>query len=660
MIRVLSVLIFLYSGLLYSQDIQVANAKEYLKAHADKYAITHDDINKSRVSDYYYSKLSNSHFVYLQQQIYGIDVFNAVTPLAITDDNKVINSSIGFIPDVSNKIMRSVEALSPREALDRALNHLNIPNPEGKFSFSKKRSNLLITEIPELAFGPVLAEKIYFPRGEEMVLSWRIEIDSKYNSEMMSIIVDAEFGKIIHEVSHTIKCGPEGGNNSKPGIGYNEFAYQTLTKKSIEAPSGRSKPNNLAKGDGAQYRAYPYYLESPEKGNQQLIVDPADSIASPFGWHDTDGRTGPETQITRGNNIHSFQDRNDTDSSSGDEPNGGPDLVFDIVHDPALDVTDNIEADVTQLFYMGNAVHDWSYKLGFDEASGNYQENNLSRGGNNARDGDPVLINALDGFDTGEIDNANFTQTSDGRSGRMQLYNWQARGKDLIIENLLELNQELFTGIATFGPGRVTSILESNLIIVDDEQNDQTDACQNIQNSEELNGNIALIRRGTCFFSEKIYNAQLAGAVAAIVCNNQPDEILNMRGATNAALVNIPGYFITKEDCDPIEAAILNGTEITAKFVPNPVKNISSGFDNGIVAHEYSHGISTRLSGGPLQSTCLSNDEQMGEGWSDFFRTCNNSTRNRSRPNSTGSWHLCVGNRTRWTGHKKAAIFYRY
>src|SRR5690606_35599704 len=42
-------------------------------------------------------------------------------------------------------------------------------------------------------------------------------------------------------------------------------------------------------------------------------------------------------------------------------------------------------------------------------------------------------------------------------------------------------------------------------------------------------------------------------------------------------------------------------------------------FDNGIVAHEYGHGISNRLTGGPANSGCLNNEEQMGEGWSDYI-----------------------------------------
>ncbi len=41
--------------------------------------------------------------------------------------------------------------------------------------------------------------------------------------------------------------------------------------------------------------------------------------------------------------------------------------------------------------------------------------------------------------------------------------------------------------------------------------------------------------------------------------------------------------------------------------------------DNGIILHEYTHGISNRFTGGPANSSCLANQEQMGEGWSDFF-----------------------------------------
>jgi subtilisin-like proprotein convertase family protein len=46
--------------------------------------------------------------------------------------------------------------------------------------------------------------------------------------------------------------------------------------------------------------------------------------------------------------------------------------------------------------------------------------------------------------------------------------------------------------------------------------------------------------------------------------------------------------------------------------------NRDGDVDNGIVVHEYGHGISNRLTGGG-SGACLGNAEQMGEGWSDYY-----------------------------------------
>lgn len=47
--------------------------------------------------------------------------------------------------------------------------------------------------------------------------------------------------------------------------------------------------------------------------------------------------------------------------------------------------------------------------------------------------------------------------------------------------------------------------------------------------------------------------------------------------------------------------------------------HIDGDFDNGVIAHEYAHGWSIRLTGGPNNVGCLWNQEQMGEGWSDYL-----------------------------------------
>ncbi|KAF9446319.1 extracellular elastinolytic metallo proteinase [Macrolepiota fuliginosa MF-IS2] len=62
-------------------------------------------------------------------------------------------------------------------------------------------------------------------------------------------------------------------------------------------------------------------------------------------------------------------------------------------------------------------------------------------------------------------------------------------------------------------------------------------------------------------------------------------------------------------------------------------------FEAGIVIHEYSHGLSTRLTGGPANSGCLGWGESggMGEGWGDFLATTIRANRNYS-DYAMGAW----------------------
>src|SRR5690606_14000032 len=85
--------------------------------------------------------------------------------------------------------------------------------------------------------------------------------------------------------------------------------------------------------------------------------------------------------------------------------------------------------------------------------------------------------------------------------------------------------------------------------------------------------------------------------------------------------INIPAVMISMNDGSPIIDAVLAGTSLNGSV---PKDGHWDGYkdgslDNGIIAHEYGHGISNRLTGGPNTSGCLNNQEQMGEGWSDYI-----------------------------------------
>jgi hypothetical protein len=48
-----------------------------------------------------------------------------------------------------------------------------------------------------------------------------------------------------------------------------------------------------------------------------------------------------------------------------------------------------------------------------------------------------------------------------------------------------------------------------------------TDACRTLTSASAVSSNVAFIRRGGCFFDDKVYRAQLTGAVAVIIANKQ-------------------------------------------------------------------------------------------------------------------------------------------
>jgi len=74
-----------------------------------------------------------------------------------------------------------------------------------------------------------------------------------------------------------------------------------------------------------------------------------------------------------------------------------------------------------------------------------------------------------------------------------------------------------------------------------------------------------------------------------------------------------------------------------------PTPDRDGDVDNGIIAHEYGHGISNRLVGGPSNTSCLGNSQQPGEGLSDWwslFYTQPNDTSSAARLRGIGTYAL--------------------
>jgi extracellular elastinolytic metalloproteinase len=77
-----------------------------------------------------------------------------------------------------------------------------------------------------------------------------------------------------------------------------------------------------------------------------------------------------------------------------------------------------IDAATSNLFFWNNIIHDIFWEYGFNEVSGNFQENNWGKGG---LGNDAVQANAQDGAG---YNNANFATPPDGQRPRMRMYVW--------------------------------------------------------------------------------------------------------------------------------------------------------------------------------------------------------------------------------------------
>jgi extracellular elastinolytic metalloproteinase len=376
------------------------------------------------------------------------------------------------------------------------------------------------------------------------------------------------------------------------------FEVETWTKK------GNLLHYSLVGGDGRvlaveartntdRYNIFPVH---PDATAQTIAPGPgAGNDQSPAGW-----LAGPQLSVNiSGNNAHAYLD---TDANDKPDPGGSPVTNGDFLTDANLGVSpstgDNREVAMQNLFYLNNVLHDTLYQHGFDEAAGNFQENNFGSGG---KDSDSVNAEGQDGAGT---DNANFATPHDGHNPRMQMFLWTGKGDHQVVVGATTYPAQG----AVFGPPLDPTGVSGGIVLAHDGAGaSDTDGCEAITTA--LAGSIALIDRGNCTFVVKVKNAQVAGAVGAIIANQLGDSIFTMGGAD--ATITISSVFIGLTDGNALKAS-LPATGAIRLTDPPPLQR-DGDVDSDVVYHEYGHGLTWRMIGrmsGPMSGA-------IGEGMSD-------------------------------------------
>lgn len=451
----------------------------YLRQNAPALGLTLADLEDLVVRDHYTSSFNGVTHLYFRQRHQGIEVDNGDLNVNVASNGAVISVGNRFVSNLAAKINTVAPAYTAIAAAGQAAQYLRLPVTEPFRVLYERDGPAPEVTVSDggIAKEPISLKLMFLRQPNDVVrLAWRALIHTREGNHAWKVGVDAENGALIDKVD--IILHHKGDRKAAATLQDDPAPPDDDVAADASEPMAKQPASPLTT---PTYRVFALPLEHPDDGpglptSQTLLRNPADSLASPYGWHDIDGRPGHEFNDTRGNNVFAQEDRNG-DDLDGFRPTGRRprrfnfDYAFDATLDPAAG--ENLQAALVNLFYWNNILHDVTYRYGFDEVSGNFQMNNYERGGFGA---DAVQADAHDMYDWGARNNAYFMPTADGEPPRMGMFVWD--------------------------------------------------------------------------------------------------------------------YTWPNRDSD---------------------------LDNGIIIHEYAHGVSTRLVGGPSNPYCIFNPEQMGEGWSDWF-----------------------------------------
>jgi extracellular elastinolytic metalloproteinase len=600
-------------------------ARTYLAKSAEALGVTPADVVDLAVISSYRSAHNGVSHVNLNQRFRDLEVFGGHVTVNVASDGRVLLAGGSLARGLADS-PSGTASVEPTAAVRAAAAALNLGEPSDLRVISEAGGPARETVVSPggISEAPIPLRLGWQPTGGGLRLAWQLVIDASGSESLWNVTIDAETAGLLDSDDWTSK-------DNLTDLRARLTRPTATSAKSLFGPMVVS-PNPVA--DGSSYRVLEIPKESPNDGARTVVTNPADATASPFGWHDTNGAAGGEFQTTQGNNAHAYLDQDSNNAADfGGSPSGGPTLAFDFPADLTQHAQHYRDAVAANLFYMNNTFHDVLYGYGFTEAAGNFQANNYGRGGTG---GDYVRAEAADGAG---VNNANFstpveTPASAG-TPRMQMFLWP--GDQFGFQNQVVVN-----GVGTFNSswsrfGGTPTVAGTSGQFVN-----AGNGCVAADYAGAA-GRIAVVTGGNtgCQNVDKARQAGANGAIAVVMAAGTTPAVLT--GSQTTAVPNIPVASITAADGTTIRNAISAGTTTgTVRKHPNHPGIRDGDFENGIIIHEYGHGVSNRLTGGPAVN-CLTGDEQGGEGWSDWYAltlTLNPAVDNPEGPRGMGPYAL--------------------
>jgi Zn-dependent metalloprotease len=341
-------------------------ARGFLAEHSAMFGLSRNQIFEMKLRNE--DNDQDTTFLNYEQMIDGVHVFLGQVQVAI-NNGQVISIGVGQV--IPGTGMSTIPTLPEDVGIQRAFQFAGRQAP-ASFDMMVSRSAKGDRAVYKNPFGEnledVLSEMTIMRVGPRAVLAWHSYVDVG-PGQWYEMAIDAKSGALL--LRHNL---------------YNDVAQGTVFRV-----------NGLG-----------------QRTLESFVGDTAINTAA--GWMGT-------STVTTGNNVDAYLDTNadnqpDAINEAGIQNGRAFSSIQDFTFPFTLDVDPRTQraAEVANLFYFNNIMHDFVYRLGFTESAGNFQTNNFGRGGVG---NDSVRAEAQDGSGT---NNANFGTPPDGQRPRMQMF----------------------------------------------------------------------------------------------------------------------------------------------------------------------------------------------------------------------------------------------
>ena len=338
---------------------------------AERLGLENGDLASLSVLRDYVTRSNGTRTVAFAQNVDGVPVFDAVVALHLDRSGEIvrITSSAGRTGGRQRAAQVAAEqaaiaaAANVRPELTFAPTPVATATGERRFARGQFRSDLI-------------ASLTWLPVDGVLRLAWQVSVEPESDSEAYDVLIDAMTGDVLLRRNRVHFA--EGSGRVMQSAAMQAFDPRRLDPMPVgEAGSDCPPPANyLVRSLNAPFR------------------DPASTL---FG-----------TGRLWGNNAHVFRHDTLTEGALGTFDGTKWNFDFPFNSDSSAE---------TALFFALNFAHDFFYDLGFDEAAGNFQQDNFNRGGSG---GDAVKANAR----AEGRNNANYKHAADGSSPTINMFLW--------------------------------------------------------------------------------------------------------------------------------------------------------------------------------------------------------------------------------------------